>query len=180
MNIRDGRTVGAQVKSGLRLAGWLLLTLAFSYALLLCAGFVVGKGECNQPIYRVAGACGLVALSVAMFMTVRHWVGWFIGALCYFLLKTAVALLLGSPLVRRQLLFIEFALLLGLAILLCIRYASRKPHRIEAVGLVGVVLALSFALVCGSNNPILFGVAVLGLIQLAYGRKRRTDTLNAG
>ena len=34
-----------QVQSGFRLAGWLLLTLAFIYALLLCAGFLVGKGE---------------------------------------------------------------------------------------------------------------------------------------
>jgi membrane-associated HD superfamily phosphohydrolase len=180
VNIRDERTVGEQVKSGLRLAGWLLLTLAFIYVLLLCAGFVVGKGEYNQPIYRVAGACGLVALSVLMFMTVRHWVGWFIGALCYFVVKTAVALLLGSSIVRPRLWFIEFALLLGLAILLCVRYVSRKPQRIEAVGLVGLVLALSFALVCDSNNPILIGVAALGLIQFAYGRKRRTATSKAG
>ena len=79
--------MGEQVKSGFRLAGWLLLTLAFIYALLLCAGFLVGKGEHNQPVYRVAGACGLVALSVVMFMTVRHWVGWFIGALGYFVLE---------------------------------------------------------------------------------------------
>jgi len=120
-----------------------------------------------------------VALSVVMFMTVRRWVGWFIGALGYFVLKTAFALFLGSALVRPRLWFIEFALLLGFAILLCVRYASRKPQRTEAVGLVGLV-ALSFALVCNSNTPILFGVAVLGLIQLAYGRKRRTPTLNAG
>ena len=135
VKIRDKRTVGEQVKSGFRLVGWLLLTLAFIYALLLCAGFLVGKGEYNQPIYRVAGACGLVALSVVMLMTVRHWVGWFIGALGYFVLKTAFALLLGSSLVRPRLWFIEFALLLGFAILLCVRYASRKPQRIVAVGL---------------------------------------------
>jgi len=45
VNIRDERTVAEQVQSGFRLAGWLLLTLAFIYALLLCAGFLVGKGE---------------------------------------------------------------------------------------------------------------------------------------
>jgi hypothetical protein len=81
VNIRDERTVGEQVKSGLRLSGWVLLTLAFIYAMLLCTGFLIGKGEYNQPIYRVVGACGLVAMSILMFATVRHWVGWFLGAL---------------------------------------------------------------------------------------------------
>jgi hypothetical protein len=180
VNIRDKRTVGEQIKSGLRLGGWFLLTLAFIYALLLCTGFVLGKGEYHQPMYRVAGAVGLVALSIVMFTTVRHWVGWFVGALGYFVLKTSFALLINSSLVRPRVWFIEFALLLGFAILLCIRYASRKPRKIEAVGLVGLVLALSFVLVGNSNTPLLCGVAVLGVIQLAYGRKRRAPTLNAG
>ena len=169
-----------QVRSGFRLAGWLLFTLAFIYALLLFAGFLLGKGEYNQPLYRIVGACGLAALSILMFMTVRHWVGWFLGALGYFVLKTVFGLFLGSSLVRPRLWFIEFALLLGLAFILCVRYTSRKPQKIEAVGLVALVLALSFALVCNSNIPILLGVAVLGLIQLANPRKRRTPTLNAG
>jgi hypothetical protein len=172
--------VGEQVKSGVRLAGWVLLTLAFIYALLLCAGLVVGKGEHNQPIYRVVGVCGLVALSIVMFATVRHWVGWFLGALGYLTLKTVFFLFLGSARVQPWPWFIEFALLLGLAAFLCIRYASRKPHKIEAVGLITLVLALSFTLVSNSNSPLLLGVAVLGLIQLAYGWKRRTATPSTG
>ena len=180
MNIRDERTVGEQVKSGLRLAGWVLLTLAFIYALLLCAGFLLGKGEYNQPIYRVVGACGLVAMSILMFATVRHWVGWFLGALGYLALKTVFALLIGSSLVRPRLWFIEFALLLGLAVLLCARYVGRKPQTIEAAALVGLVLALSFTLVRDSNTPVLIGVMVLAVIQVAYGRKRRTPTSDSG
>lgn len=180
MNIRDERTVGEQVKSGLRLAGWVLLTLAFIYVLLLCAGVLIGKTGYNQPIYRVVGAGGLLGMSILMYATVRHWVGWFLGALGCLVLKTVFALLLGSSLVRPRLWFIEFALLLGLAVLLCARYLSRKPHKIEAAALVGLVLALSFTLVRDSNTPVLFGVAVLAVVQVAYGRKRRTSTLNAG
>jgi len=73
VNIRDERTVGEQMKSGFRLAGWLLLMLAFIYGLLLCAGFVIGKGQYSQPVYRVVGVCGLVVMSGTMFATVRHW-----------------------------------------------------------------------------------------------------------
>jgi hypothetical protein len=180
VNIRDERTVGEQVRSGLRLAGWVLLTLAFICVLLLCAGFVVGKTGYNQPIYRVVGASGLLGMSILMYATVRHWVGWFLGALGYLVLKTVFALLLGSSLVRPRLWFIEFALLLGLAVLLCARYLSRKPQNMEAAALVGLVLALSFALVRDSNTPVLFGVAVLAVVQIAFGRKRQTSTLNAG
>lgn len=180
MNIRDKRTVSEQVKSGCRLAGRVLLTLAFIYALLLCAGFLVGKPEYTQPIYRVVGAFGLAAMSIVMFATVRRWVGWFLGALGYLVLKTAFFLLLGSSLVRPRLWFIEFALLLALALVLCAQYVRRKPQKIEAAGLVGLVLALTFTLVRDSNTPVLFGVVGLASIQLAYSRKRRTTILSGG
>jgi hypothetical protein len=180
VNIRDQRTFGEQAKSGLRLAGWVLFTLAFIYLVLLCAGFLVGKTGYNQPIYRVTGAVGLLGMSLLMYATVRHWVRWFFGALCYLALKTVFGLLLGSSLVRPRLWFIEFAVLLGIAVLLCTRYLNRKPQKIEAAALVGLVLALSFTLVLDSNTPVLFAVVVLAVVHLAVGRKHRTLTLNAG
>ena len=180
MNIRDERTVGEQMKSGFRLAGWLLLMLAFIYGLLLCAGFVIGKGQYSQPVYRVVGVCGLVVMSGTMFATVRHWLKWFVGALGYLVLKTLFFLLLGSSVVRPRLWFAEFALLLGLAVLLCIRYVDRKPQKIEAAALVGLVLALSFSLVRNSNAPVLFGVAVLAVIQLVAYWSHRIRTLDSG
>jgi hypothetical protein len=178
VNIRDERTVSEQVKSGFRLAGWVLLTLAFIYALFLCVGFLTGKTEYNQTIYRVIGAGGLVGMSILMYATVRRWVGWFLGALGCLVLKTVFGLLLGSSLVRPRLWFVEFALLLGLAVLLCTRYLSRKPHKTEAAALVGLVLALSFTLVRDSNTPVLFAVAALALVQIVFVRKRRTSTLS--
>lgn len=177
MNIRDGRTVSEQIKSGLRLAGWILITLAFIYLLLGSAGFLIGKGEYNGPIHRVLGVGGLIALSTTLFCTVRHWVKWFIGALGYFALRAVFALLLGLSIAQTRLSFVEFALLLGIAVLLCVRYLSRKPDTIETAALVGLVVALSFTLVCDSVFPFLAGVAFLAVVQLAQARRRRTRDL---
>jgi hypothetical protein len=167
-------------KSGLRLAGCVYLTLALIYTLFVSTGLLLGEGAYNQPMYRVVGACALVAIATLMFATVQHWVGWFLGVLCYLVLKTVCALLLFVPLMQPRLWFIEFGLLLGLAVLLCARYASREPQKIESAGLVGLVLALTFALECDSNNPLLLGVTVLTVIQLAYRRNERTSKLKAG
>lgn len=177
VNIRDGRTVSEQIKSGLRLAGWVLITLAFVYLLLGSTGFLIGKGKYTRPIHRVLGVGGLMALSTTLFFTVRHWVKWFIGALGYFALKAVFALLLGSSIARPRLWFVEFVLLLGIAVLLCVRYLSRKPDTIEAAALVGLVVALSFTLVCDSVFPFLAGVAFLIVVQLAQGRRRQTREL---
>ena len=125
VNIRDERSVSEQVKSGLRLAGWVLLALALIFVLLGSTGFLLGKGDYNQPIYRLLGACGLLAISTVMFATVRHWAKWLIGVMGFLALKTVFALAFGSSVTRPRLWFVEFALLLGLAALLCKRYLKR-------------------------------------------------------
>lgn len=177
MNIRDERTVAEQIKSGLRLAGWVLLTLAFIYLLLGSTGFLIGKGEYTRPIHRVLGVGGLIAISTTLFLTVSHWVKWFIGALGYFALKAVFALLLGSSIAQPRLWFVEFALLLGVGVLLCARYLSRKAETIEAAALVGLVVALSFTLVCDSVFPFLAGVGFLAVVQLGQSRRRRRTEL---
>lgn len=174
VNIRDGRTVSEQIKSGLCLAGWVLIALAFIYLLLGSTGFLIGKGEYTRPIHRVLGVGGLIALSTTLFCTVRYWVKWFIGALGYFALKAVIALLLGSSITQPRLWFVEFALLLGIAVLLCVRCLRRTPDTIEAAALVGLVLALSFTLVCDYVFPFLAGVVFLTVVQLVGGRRRRT------
>jgi hypothetical protein len=164
-----------RAKSGLRLAGWVSLALALVYGLDVSTGLLLGKGNYNQPMYRVVGACGLAAIAVLVFATVRHWVAWISGVLCYLVMKTVFALLLFSPLIQPRLWFFEFGLLLSLSVLLCARYASREPQNAESVGLVGLVLALSFALKSDSNSSLFVGVSVLAAIQLAYRRKGRTS-----
>ena len=177
VNIRDKRTVGEQIKSGFRLAGWILLTFAFVTLVLASAAAVVGKanGNYTQAIYRLLGACGLLATSTVMFITVRRWAKWFVGALLYMILKVAVSLLLGRTpsvpsITRPRLEFLEFLVVLMFAFLLCARYLTHTPRTVETVGLVGLVIALSFTVIYDSSLPVLAGVAVLGTIQLTHVR----------
>ena len=69
-----------------------------------------------------------------------------------------------------RLMLMELLALIVSAAVLCSRYLSHAPRKIEAAGLVGLVIAISFSVVVDSNLPILSGVAVLALIQLANRR----------
>jgi hypothetical protein len=53
---------------------------------------------------------------------------------------------------------------------LCFRYLNHVPRKVEAAGLVALVIAISFSVVADSNLPTLSGVALLALIQLANRR----------
>jgi len=178
VNIRDDRTIGEQVKSGFRITGLLLLAVGFMFIVFGSTTLFLGKGNFNGPIFRVLGACGLAATSTVMFFTVRHWVKWFIGALGYLALKAAFALLLGftpsaPSIVRPRLLILELVLLAGIAIVLCTRYLSHVPRKIETAGLVGLVLAISFATASDSAIPLFVGVTILALIQLTHRSAHR-------
>ena len=181
VNIRDKRTIGEQIRSGFRLAGWVLLTLAFISLVLASTAFLVGKGNHTQPIYRLLGVCGLLATSIAMFITVRRWAKWFVGVLGYMILKLGVSLLLGRTpsvpsIARPRLVFLEFLVALVFALLLCARYLTYPPRRSETLGLVGLVIALSFSVIYDSGLPIFAGAAVLGTIQLTHRRRRVRTT----
>ncbi len=176
VNIRDKRTIGEQIKSGFRLAAMILLTLAFIFLVLVSAASLIGQGKYIQPIHRILGGCVLAATSTVMFMTVRHWVKWFFGFLVYSILKVATSFVLGftpslPSIVRPRLIFLEFLVTLVIATALCTRYLNHAPNKLESAGLVGMVIALSFSIVCDSNVPILAGAAVLGLIQFVNGRR---------
>jgi hypothetical protein len=177
VNIRDKRPIAEQIKSGFRLAGWVLLTLAFIFLVLASTASLVGIGKPTQPIHRLLGVCGLLATSTAMFITVRRWVKWFVGVLGYMILKLAVSLLLGRTpsvpsITRPRLVFLEFLVVLVFALLLCARYLTHTPRTVETVGLVGLAIALSFSVIYDSSLPTFAGVAVLGIIQLTQGRRQ--------
>src|ERR1700693_6034528 len=136
VNIRDERTSSEQIKSGFRLGRWVLLTLAFFFAVLGRINLFVGRGDPPQASYRVLGACGLVATSSVMFVTVRRWVKWLLGYLVYFALKATIAFLLGftpsvPSIVRPRPIFLELLLLRWLAAALFVRYLTHAPRKLE-------------------------------------------------
>src|SRR5260370_18554558 len=109
-------------------------------------------------------------------MTVRLWVKWFFGLSGYHILNVENIFVLGftpslPSIVRQRLIFLEFLVTLVIAPALCTRYLNHAPNKLESAGLVGMVIALSFSIVCDSNVSILAGAAVLGLIQFVNGRR---------
>jgi hypothetical protein len=134
---------------------------------------LLGKGDHTGLLARVVGTCGLLAASIVMFITVRYWAKWFVGALGYLVINVAVGLLLGRTpsvpsIAASRWVFLQLLVLLVLALVLSVRYLSRTPLSLERVGLVALVLALSFSMMMNSNLPLVIAVAVLGLIQLLY------------
>ena len=167
---RDRRPIGAQVKSGVHLAGWGLLAFVFVVVLLASAILLVGKGD-YSPIRRAAGVVGIVVTSAVMFATARHWVKWFFGASALIALK-AIGFLLLTRTDQERSQLLEMALLAVLAAALCVRYLRGKPNKIEAGALTGMGVALAFTVAANSDVPFFIGLAVLAIIQLTGWMKR--------
>ena len=151
-----------------------LLTLAFIFLVLDCSFYLAGRGAYTQPVHRILGACVLLATSIVMFVTVRHWVKWFIGILGYAILKFAISLILGftpsvPSIIRPRLIFFEYLVSLVIVAALWMRYMTHVPNKLETAGIVGMPVALSFSIVWDLSLPIFVGAAVLGMTQLASG-----------
>jgi hypothetical protein len=161
VHIRDKRPVSEQVKSGLRLAGWVLLTLAVALVLVRSDMALLDRNA--GSLYRIAGACGLLFAAILMFVSIERWGKWFVGALAYWTLRTVFPLLLHPTTV-----LLQYMLLFIIALGLCARFELSHGSRsaLEKFGMVIVVVALSFSLTLGSPVLLLIGVSVLGLTQL--------------
>ena len=162
VNIRDERSVGEQVRSGLRLAGWILLTFAVVGVTLLSEKTLLDRSAPN--LHRTAGACGLILVAILMFVSVERWGKWFVGALGYWIVKSVFTL----PF-RPSVMLLQYLLLFIFAFALCARWALRHAPRptVEKVGMLVVVLALTVSLTLDSPLPLLVGVGVMALTQLA-------------
>jgi len=184
VNTRDKRPIREQIKSGFRLAGWVLLTLGFIFLVLACTALAVGKGNYTHPAYQVLGLCGLLGTSTVMFITARLWAKWFLGVLAYVVFKAALSLLLGRTpsvpsIARPRLVFLEFLVVSVFAAVVCSRYLTHNARTVERAGLVGLVMGLSFSVIYDSSLPLLAGAAVLGLIQLTHGRRKPRTGLSS-
>jgi len=172
VNIRDKRTIGEQIKSGFRLAGWILLTFALFVVLLGSAFLLTPKGGNPTVFHRFLGACGVVSIATAMFFSVRYWAKWFVGLLGYLIFKLAISLLMSRTpsvpsIARPRLVILEYLITSVAAMWLCLKYAGHVPRRIETLGLIGLVVSFTFGIVYDSPVPVLVGLSLLGSPQLA-------------
>jgi hypothetical protein len=169
--IRDSRTIGEQIRSGFRLAGWILLTFALFVVLLGSTFLLTAKGGNPTVLHRFWGVCGLVSTATAMFFSVRYWAKWFVGLLGYLIFKLAISLLMGRTpsvpsIARPRLIILEYLVTSVAAMWLCLKYAGHVPRRIETLGLIGLVVSFAFGIVYDSPVPVLVGLSFLGLSQL--------------
>ena len=175
------RTVGEQVKSGLRIGGSMVLAIFFFAALVASTSYFLGRngGEVSS-ISKAFGCLALVALTTILFLTTRHWTKWVVGFLGYCLLRFIGALLFG-PYLKQPVSRFEVAgwmVYLLIAILLTARHAERPPQRTERLGLVGFVLGAPFAMTLSSYKPLLCALLILSLGELAekFLRRERRQT----
>jgi hypothetical protein len=161
VNIRDERTISEQFRSGFRLAGWVLLTLAVAGLILRSDMVLVDRNA--AILYRIAGVCGLALAIALLFVSVEHWGKWFVGALGYWAAKAVLSLVF-----RPSGMLLQYAMLFVCAFALCARFALKERHRsvVEKLGMVFVVITLSFSLALDSPRFLLVGVVGLALSQL--------------
>jgi hypothetical protein len=164
------RTVGEQVASGFRIAGSMVLAFTFIVALIGSTFFLLGLNNAEaQGQHRILGGTALVGLSVLLFLTTRHWAKWLVGIVAYCFAKVLIGtpffLLSGKTNVAKQLVFVLIYCLI--AALLTWRHFEREPTGIEKVGLVGFVVCASFAMALQSYLPLLVGLALLAIGELA-------------
>ncbi len=170
MHIRDKRSVSEQVRSGFRIAGFILLTLALMSVLLDSTAFLLGKNSNPGPGHRFIGAAGLLAVSILMLFTSRYWAKWFAAVLAWAILRWAFRAPFNASL--SGWLILEVLAILAVLFVLSVGPAMRRtPKRIETVGLVVAVLSLSFATVASSYFPAIVGIAVLGLARFIAWKK---------
>ncbi|HTS04691.1 MAG TPA: hypothetical protein VMP68_03840 [Candidatus Eisenbacteria bacterium] len=175
MNIRDERTVGEQIKSGFRLAGWILLTLALLFLLLGSTSLVLDRSAHHSLVLRATGACGLVAISVLLFVSIHYWAKWFVGFLGLYAFKSAFVMALHP-----KSLYLQFLLLLTPAFVLCARCVLNNiPKNIEKLGFVLLAVTIGFTLVLDSTIPMLLGVLTFAAIELASYALRPKDQVQS-
>jgi hypothetical protein len=171
MHIRDKRTVGEQVKSGLQIAGLVLLTLVLLGAMLKSASFVAGTDSNPQLSHEILGSAILIAISVLMFFTVRYWAKWFTAFLAWAVIRFAFRAPLSSHIVGAWWIP-ELLLVLAALFILSIEPVWRRdPFKLETIALIFVVLSLSFATVLSSFIPLFSALITLGGTRLITWRK---------
>src|SRR5258707_418823 len=153
------RTVGQQVRSGLRLAGFVLLTIALYFLLIYSTILLAGKNQNSTELHRVLGGCILLALATLMFFSIRHWAKWFVAIIGYLILKTSVSFLLGRTpsvpsIARPRLIFLEYLLTFVAAGTIFFKFFRQVPRKIDTLALVAFFTFVGFSYLSNTLPPL--------------------------
>jgi hypothetical protein len=161
------RSVREQVVSGFRIGGLIVLSLTVFAGLLAGCSLAFEK---NLP-QRATGMVLVAAVTSLLFLTTQHWAKWVFAALAFSAFRLPFSLLFARPLDRKNIV-ICFAYVLAAAAL-TYRYIHRKPRSLEKMGLVALVLGIALAVASLGYLPLLAGLFVLGICELADWLKRQ-------
>jgi hypothetical protein len=160
---RDRRPVKEQVKSGFLIGGKIVAAVCIAAAFFSgCA--LLQEGASSSEI--VIGWLLIILSIVIMTFTVRFWAAGFVGFVSYAALRLLGATLFASSLHVLPLLMVSVATSLFAMGILCVRFASGKPH-ITRIDRACLVLAAICALLSLPLMDSYRSVAVLNLGNVA-------------
>jgi len=137
------RTVWQQLKSGLRIAGAIVLGFVFFLALWASvAVLTMHNNFAMRGVHPVLGGFGLLVLSTGLFLTTRYWAKWLLAILafctCRLLIGVPAVLVLGH--MEREDLSTALVMIPALLIstLLALRFLRKPPMGAERIGVVAL------------------------------------------
>jgi len=166
---RDRRTLAEQAKSGLKIAGAILISLA---ALLLITTAYIEIVKIGGT-HRIAGWLLMIGLGAVLALTAQYWSRWFYCLPGYLAMRSAGWLLFGW-FSARGFIFVGFPLLISAMAALCFRYSKLKAFRV----IDRAVLMIALACLLGSFSGLSYaqpkastlGFAALGDLVLLLAR----------
>jgi hypothetical protein len=157
-----------QVKSGFRIAAWIVGSMAVI--------ILLGKGESwmlapDRPQERLLGIGVTGVVAAVLYLTARIWAKWFIGYCIYRVLWAPFYLLKEKSINWVQV--AEFAAAWAIVIALGYRFISQKPRPLESLGLTILIASLTWAAVSSTVLPAMSGISLLAIVRFTIELERR-------
>lgn len=163
------RTAWEQVKSGLRLAGFLMLVFCFFLALTLSLAHLTGQVGVSGGRHPALGALSAVTLVVITFKTTQYWAKWIVAILALGAWRLFFALLFKffydlpvNLTLRGAATWFAYSVV---ALILTMRHIRRVPRGAEKAGLVSFVIAVVLAMLQNSPVPLFYGLSLLAMAE---------------
>jgi hypothetical protein len=157
-----------QVKSGFRIASWIIGSIAILF-LLINAEIWLRATE--QTWERALGIALITVISIVLYKTAQIWGKWFIGYCIYRVFWAPFYILKEKSINWFQV--AEFAAVWAVVIALGYRFVSHKPGKLESLGLTILIVSLAWAAGSTTVLPALLGVLLLAISRFLSKLERR-------